>query len=218
MRPPKNYDPVAFLYDLVAHAGSFGSIRASKRCQTTRLRRGDRVLFAGSGTGEDAVAAARLGCDVTCVDASARMLARTAARARRAGTEVECVQADIRTHEPGAPFDAICANHLLNVFAEAEARRLLARLAGFVRPGGLVMVADFTPPRGLRDALLHVHWSATVAIGVLFRLCDLHRLYDYASWLDDAGLVLTDERRFRVLGVLPAYRNLVLQKRGGAGA
>ncbi|MBL8727947.1 MAG: hypothetical protein JNM25_05920 [Planctomycetes bacterium] len=125
------------------------------------------------------------------------------------------------THAPLAPFDAVCANHLLNVFAEAEARGLLARLAGFVRPGGFVLVADFAPPRGLRDVLLHAHWSATVAIGVLFRLCDLHRLYDYATWLDDAGLVLREERRFRVLGLLPAYRTLVLQKpagtdRGGA--
>jgi SAM-dependent methyltransferase len=140
------------------------------------------------------------------------MLARTAARARRHGADVTCVQADIRTHAPQQVFDAVCANHLLNVFAEHEAHHLFCHLANLVRPGGLVMVADFAPPRGLRDALLHLHWSATVVVGVLFRLCDLHRLYDYSTWLDDAGLVLTEERQFAVLGVLPAYRNLVLQK------
>jgi demethylmenaquinone methyltransferase/2-methoxy-6-polyprenyl-1,4-benzoquinol methylase len=218
VRPPKDYDAFASLYDLVAHVGSFGKIRASKACQTARLRPGDRVLFAGSGTGEDAVAAARRGCHVTCVDASARMLARARARARRAGTWLACVHGDIRSHAPAAPFDAVCANHLLNVFAEREARDLLARLAGFVRPGGIVMVADFAPPRGLRDAMLHAHWWATVTIGVLFRLCDLHRLYDYTTWLDDAGLALVEQRRFAVLGVLPAYRNLVLQRPFDAAA
>ncbi len=212
MKPPKNYDPFAFLYDLVANVGSCGSIRASKAHQVARLRAGDRVLFAGSGTGEDAVAAARLGCDVTCVDASARMLARAAARARRAGTSLCCIRDDIRTHEPLAPFDAVCANHLLNVFAEHEGREVLARLALWVRPGGMVLVADFAPPRGLRDLPLHAYWSATVAIGVLFGLCDLHRLYDYTTWLDAAGLRLAEERRFAVLGVLPAYRSLVLRR------
>jgi len=218
VRPPKNYDAFASLYDLVAHVGSVGSIRASKACQTPRLRPGDRVLFAGSGTGEDAVAAARLGCHVTCVDASTGMLARARTRARRAGIEIDCVHGDIRSHEPAAPFDAVCANHLLNVFAEPEAKHVLARLAGFVRPGGIVMVADFAPPRGLRDAILHAHWCATVTIGALFRLCDLHRLYDYTTWLDDAGLVLVEQRRFAVLGVLPAYRNLVLQRPFAADA
>lgn len=212
MRPPKNYDPFAWLYDLVADTGSCGAIRASKRSQLDWLRPGYRVLFAGSGTGADAVAAARAGCDVTCVDASRNMLARAAERARRAGVRLDCVRADVRTWDAPAPFDAACANHCLNVFAEDDGRAVLRRLAQHVRPGGLVLVADFVPPRGLRDALLHLHWFGTVAIGVLFRLCDPHLLADYTTWLDGTGLSVAGDRRFAVLGLLPAYRNLALRK------
>lgn len=214
MRRIKDYDPVAWLYDLVAHVGSGGAIRASKHSQLAHLQPGDRVLFAGSGTGADAVAAARRGCLVTCVDASRRMLLRTAARARRHGMAVECVHADVRTHEPRAPFDAVCANHLLNVFAADEARPLLARLARWVHPGGLVLVADFAPARGVRDSMLHVHWAITVAIGATLRLCDLHRQHDYTTWIAAAGLSAVEQRRHAVLGRLPVYQSLVLRRAG----
>lgn len=212
VRPPKNYDRVAFLYDLVADVGSCGAIAASKRAQLAHLRPGDRVLFAGSGTGRDAIAAVRHGCDVTCVDASRRMLDRAASRARRADVPLTTVHADLRQWTPARPFDAVCANHVLNVFAFDEARAVLARLVQSVRPGGLVQIADFAPADGRCAPLLRAHWRLTAAIGVTFGLCDRHGLADHTTWLPDTGLTPQEDRRFAVLGLVPAYRNLVLRK------
>lgn len=212
MTPPKNYDRVAFLYDLVADVGSGGAIAASKRAQLAHLRPGDRVLFAGSGSGRDAVAAARHGCAVTCVDASRRMLRRAVSRARRAHVALSTVHADLREWAPALPFDAVCANHVLNVFAFDEARAVLARLAQHVRPGGLVQIADFAPPDGRCAPLLRAHWRMTAAIGVTFGLCDRHGLADHTTWLSGTDLTPQEDRRFAVLGLLPAYRNLVLRK------
>ena len=48
-----NYDSTAWFYEKVAHFFSGGKILACKRSQVPHFNKGDRVLFAGSGGGED---------------------------------------------------------------------------------------------------------------------------------------------------------------------
>lgn len=46
---------MARTYDGLAHIASFGRIRAVKASQVPELTTGDRILYAGVGSGEDAV-------------------------------------------------------------------------------------------------------------------------------------------------------------------
>ena len=66
----KSYDRAAWFYEKSAKFYSTNQIRESKRQQLKHIQRGDKVLFLGAGSGEDAVMAAEKGALVTCIDIS----------------------------------------------------------------------------------------------------------------------------------------------------
>ena len=68
----RSYNIVASFYETSSRWYSFGQIGASKAWQIQHLEMGDRVLYVGAGTGEDALLAARMGAVVTCVDPPTR--------------------------------------------------------------------------------------------------------------------------------------------------
>jgi S-adenosylmethionine-dependent methyltransferase len=102
-----------------------------------------RVVDAGGGTGQLAVALARRGYQVTVVDTSAAMLATCAQRAADAGGEVAervtGVQGDAADLPgllgPEAMEAAACHDLVTRVEDPAA---LLAALAGVLRPGGVL--------------------------------------------------------------------------------
>lgn len=95
------------------------------------LHHGSRVLDAGCGTGQFAIALATLGCVVTAKDLSPQMIDRASGHARDRGVEIEFRVGDI-THldDPAATYDAIHARAVLQfvpdvVAALREFRRVL---------------------------------------------------------------------------------------------
>ena len=102
-----------------------------------RLAPGSSVLDAGCGAG---VPIARLLSEsfrVTGVDFSPAQIAR--ARALVPGARFLC--ADLRTVEfPDAHFDAICSYYAIIHIPRDDHAALLARLARFLRPGGLALL------------------------------------------------------------------------------
>lgn len=186
------YDAVAAFYDLLAAAYSLGRIPACKRAQVAGLGPGQRVLFAGAGTGGEALLAARAGARVTVLDLSGAMLARARARFRAAGLALEAVQGDILDHARPGGYDAVVAQFFLNVFPEPAMREVLAHLARLVAPGGRLLLADFAPAEG--PPLIRAARRAYFALAVAFFRAaagnPLHALYAYANLLPGTGLVL----------------------------
>lgn len=128
-----------------------------------------RLLGAGPGAALDLCAApggkalqlAAAGWAVTAVDASAKRLERLSANFARVGLPVTAVAADVLDWEPGRRFDAIlldapctatgtCRRHpdVLHRITATQIRdmaelqhRLLARAAGWLKPGGRLVYA-----------------------------------------------------------------------------
>lgn len=128
-----------------------------------------RLLGAGPGAALDLCAApggkalqlAAAGWAVTAVDASAKRLERLSANFARVGLPVTAVAADVLDWEPGQRFDAIlldapctatgtCRRHpdVLHRITATQIRdmaelqhRLLARAAGWLKPGGRLVYA-----------------------------------------------------------------------------
>ena len=146
----KSYDRLAWLYDAAAHAYSGGQIHALKAAQIGELQPGHRILYAGVGAGEDAVLAAKHDVMLTVLDASQLMLERAATKFRAAGVQdlIEIICADVLKHERPAYYDVVVANFFLNIFSEAAMQVVLAHLVTLIKPGGKLLIGDFSYPRG----------------------------------------------------------------------
>jgi demethylmenaquinone methyltransferase/2-methoxy-6-polyprenyl-1,4-benzoquinol methylase len=208
----RSYQLVARTYDGLAHIYSFGRIRAVKASQVPELTTGDRILYAGVGSGEDAVLAAQRGAAVTCLDLAPGMLERARHRFRRAGVDGEFVSGDVMQHRPEAAYDAVAANFFLNIFPEPVMEQVLGKLVELTRPGGKVMIADYAPPddgafgRAFQRAYARSGNLSFWAIG----LAPLHPIYDYRRYLARAGLDLLATKDFRLVPLgPPVYRSLV---------
>jgi demethylmenaquinone methyltransferase/2-methoxy-6-polyprenyl-1,4-benzoquinol methylase len=210
-----NYNFTAWFYQQLAAIYSFGQIGASKACQVERMRHTDRVLYAGVGTGEDAILAARKGVELTCVDLSRAMLVRTQRKVARERLRGEFICGDIMRHERPGHYDVVCANFFLNVFHAALMPKVLAHLVTLLKPGGSIMIADFSLPRGNPvSRALHV---AYYRIANIFYWAlsgnDLHPIYDYPSWFPQFGIEHVDTKTFRLLGIGPAYYHSVFGRK-----
>lgn len=105
-----------------------------------QLRPGSRLLDAGCGSGQFAVAFARLGCQVTGVDLAPAMIERARARAAAAGVEIAWRIGDIaRLPEPLAVYDAIHARVVLQFLQDPVAA--LRELRRVLKPGGRLLAS-----------------------------------------------------------------------------
>lgn len=140
------FDEVSPRYDLLNDVLSFGASRLW-RIATTRAvapRKGMRVLDLAAGTGTSSAAIAAHGARVTAADFSEGMLAE--GRKRHAGNElIDFVWADATA----LPFDddsfdaATISYGLRNV---SDPKRALAEMTRVVKPGGRIVIAEFSHP------------------------------------------------------------------------
>ena len=146
------FDSVAGRYDLMNDLMSGGAHRLWKQfaLSLTGLRIGGRVLDVAGGTGDLAVGLARqVGRSglVVLTDINAAMLAAGRDRLINAGLvgNVVCAQADAeRLPFPDASFDCVTIGFgLRNVTDKARA---LAAMSRVLRPGGQLLVLEFSKP------------------------------------------------------------------------
>ena len=136
---------------------------------------GAHVLDAGCGTGRVAVELARRGYDVVGVDNDASMLAV----ARRSET-VRWYEADLATLDLAERFDLVVAAGNVVVFlAEDTEQEVLRRLAGHLRPGGLLV-------SGWRTDRMSAETYDGLATGAGLEPVERWSTWDRAAWREDA--------------------------------
>jgi SAM-dependent methyltransferase len=100
------------------------------------------LVDVGAGTGVLALAAAPHCRRVVAVDVSAAMLDRLAARAP---ANLDVVRAGFLSYRhTGEPADAIYSRHALHHLPDVWKAVALHRLAGILRPGGVLLLRDLT--------------------------------------------------------------------------
>jgi ubiquinone/menaquinone biosynthesis C-methylase UbiE len=148
---------------------------------TADLHAGWRVLDVATGSGNAAIAAARLGCTAVGVDYVPSLLERGRERARAEGLEVEFVEGDAEALPfEDASFDAVTTIYG-SMFAPNH-EQAAAELVRVTRPGGTIALASWTPdgfigqlfktvaghvppPAGLRSPML---WGTEEHLRALF--------------------------------------------------
>ena len=117
---------------------------AERLCDAADLRAGSNVLDVACGSGNAALAAARLGCVVTGIDYVPALLERGRERAAAERIAVDLRDGDAEEIPfPDESFDAA-----LSVFGSMFApdhRRAAAELVRVTRPGGTIALASWTP-------------------------------------------------------------------------
>ena len=109
------------------------------------------VVDLGAGTGQFALAAASAFRRVVAVDVSAPMLDFLRGRAAERGlTGLEYVRAGFLSYEHGgSPADAVHSRHALHQLPDFWKAVALERIAGLLRPGGVLrlrdLIYDFAP-------------------------------------------------------------------------
>jgi ubiquinone/menaquinone biosynthesis C-methylase UbiE len=145
------FDRLAPHYDWMEALLAGGRLQRVRTAWLDELRGRQRILSAGEGHGRFAAACvARLPeAELTCVEASAGMLARAQRRLGSAAASVRWQHADLLAQEPNGPFDAIVTCFFLDCFPPDTLGTVIAWLTRGATPDALWLVADFAlPPRG----------------------------------------------------------------------
>lgn len=127
-----------------------------------------RILELGAGGGQVAAAMADLGHAVTAVELTPSLCAhaQTLATVQRVGI-LTVVQADFYTVALTEQFDVICYYDGFGIGADADQRRLLTRIAGWLTPTGSALIEISTP------------WYAAMVDGRSWRVGQAERRYTF---------------------------------------
>ncbi|GGG36596.1 class I SAM-dependent methyltransferase [Hymenobacter glacieicola] len=153
--PDSGFDFVASFYDPLARLVYGRSLqRAQQAALYTGLPDGlPHVLIIGGGTGWVLGQVLRLQpkARVVYVEASARMLARSKAWARRHLPQhlgqIEFRLGTEASLPPSSCFDAVVTFFFLDLFEPVRLRSITERLGSLLTPGGRWLLADFARPR-----------------------------------------------------------------------
>ena len=108
------------------------------------VERGQRLLDVGCGAGQLAIPAARMGLEATGVDIAANLVARARERAAAEGLSARFDEGDAEAlpYEDGS-FDVVAS--IFGAMFAPRPERVAAELLRVCRPGGRVLMGNWTP-------------------------------------------------------------------------
>lgn len=185
-----------------------GQMRAMRRrtVDLARVQPGEQVLDVGCGTGTLALEIARrVGSEghVTGIDPGAEQIARARAKARRARLPIE-FQIGVIEHLPlpDRTFDVALSTIMMHHLPQSLKRQGLAEIARVLKPGGRLVIADFTrkQERMGRAARFHAGGSS---------------IHDLVALVTDAGFERVETQEIQAprsssfpgVGFLCAYKS-----------
>jgi ubiquinone/menaquinone biosynthesis C-methylase UbiE len=133
----------------VTTTAAFGQV-LDRLIQLSSPKPTDACVDLGAGTGFVTTALAPLVGSVLAVDISTSMSASLAERAARDGLRnVSAEVGDLREFQlPPASVDLVVSSYALHHLTDTEKQALVARAAGWLRPGGRLVIADMMFGRG----------------------------------------------------------------------
>jgi ubiquinone/menaquinone biosynthesis C-methylase UbiE len=172
------YDLHGWLSDAVLFQGQEHALRR-RVLAVARIIAGERVLDAGCGTGTLVIEAARLagsGGRALGIDPSAEQIARARVKAARQHVAVELSTGVIeRLPYPEQTFDVVLSTLMMHHLPLSLKREGLAEIARVLKPGGRLIIADFTRRQDRLGLAARFHTGGS-------RLADLVALVEVAGF------------------------------------
>lgn len=213
------FDGIAKRYDLMNDVAALGQVGMWRELmvEALEIEQGDVVLDLAAGTGTSTASIARAGARVVAADFSLGMMSE----GRRRGVPVPFVGADAQ-HLPFAAdsFDAaVISFGLRNV---QEPRLALAEMTRVVRPGGRIVVCEFSTPTWKPFRTVYEKYLLRALPAVAGKVATTVDAYEYLAesilewpdqeslrrWFIDAGLARTQYRNLSG-GIVALHRGVV---------
>jgi ubiquinone/menaquinone biosynthesis C-methylase UbiE len=145
-------------YDLGIRLLTLGRLGKAYNRLTSQIKKGDRVLDLGSGTGALARRAAQRGAKVKGIDVNPRMLEIAQARAEEArlAQKIEFVEMGVveLDKEEAESFEVVMSGLCFSELTEDEFNFTLREASRILKPGGLFLVADEVRPTRMYKRIL----------------------------------------------------------------
>jgi ubiquinone/menaquinone biosynthesis C-methylase UbiE len=198
-----SFDRLAPVYRALERVLAGDKLQRCRLAHLPKTRDARKALLLGEGHGRFIIPLlqANPAVQITCIDASAAMLAQTKRAMTHAGLDparVEFVCTDIFDWHPAAHgFDLVSTNFFLDCFRTDQLAMLVPRLASLVTPDARWMIADFcSPAHGLAKLRAQaILWSMYRFFRVVTRL-PATQLADYTGPLQQQGFKLTARETF----------------------
>ena len=192
-----SFDTLASYYRWMEFILAGGKLHRCRIAFLNQIPRPKNILLLGDGHGRGLVECCRRFADaqITCVDASERMLAqarRQLARHDLKASRVEFIHADILNWLPSSKtYDLIVTNFFLDCFRPEQLEQMIPRIADISAPDANWLIADFQiPPAGLRRIRSRlIIWMLYVFFRMTTRIA-AHELTKPDSLLEKAGFTL----------------------------
>jgi ubiquinone/menaquinone biosynthesis C-methylase UbiE len=181
------YDLEEWVHDLFSRGRAFRAFR-QRTIHLAALQPGEAVLDVGCGTGTLALEAA--GCvgstgHVSGIDPSPQQLARALPSAARRDLSLDFQLGVIeRLPSPDRTFDVVLSSLMMHHLPAPVKRQGLVQIARVLKPGGRLIIADFThkQDRKARAARFHAGGS---------------RLHDLVALVEEAGFVRVEHEEMQ---------------------
>ncbi|WP_299306342.1 demethylmenaquinone methyltransferase [uncultured Brachybacterium sp.] len=213
------FDGIAKRYDLMNNVAALGQVGMWRALmvEALEIEQGDMVMDLAAGTGTSTTSIAHAGARVVAADFSLGMMSE----GRRRGAPVPFVGADAQ-HLPFATdsFDAaVISFGLRNV---QEPRLALEEMTRVVRPGGRIVVCEFSTPTWKPFRTVYEKYLLRALPAVAGKVATTVDAYEYLAesilewpdqeslrrWFIDAGLSRTQYRNLSG-GIVALHRGVV---------
>ncbi len=199
------HDLMAWFIDTFLFRGKFRELR-QRTADLAQLQPGEQVLDVGCGTGTLALEVARRvgrAGRVVGIDPGSQQIARARAKAARRNAPTEFQIGVIEQLAfPDQMFDVVFSTLMMHHLPAPLKRQGLAEIARVLKPGGRLVIADFTHKQQRTGQAARFHAGGS-------------RIHDLAALVSDAGFeqVETEEMQpprfsaFPGAGFVRAYKN-----------
>ena len=181
------YDLMEWFHDTFSFRGKFRELR-QRTASLARLQPGDAVLDVGCGTGTLAMEVARRvgrAGRVAGVDPGTEQIARARSKAARRHVPIEFQIGVIEQLPfPDQTFDVVFSTLMMHHLPASLKRQGLADIARVLKPGGRLVIADFTRKQERQGKAARFHAGGS-------------SMHDLAALVKDAGFSVVETEEMR---------------------